>query len=84
MAKCKGCGKSFNEDKAAVKFNDYFEDEYDYDYNGWEGYCADCAISGQEDCDDDDDYDEDNPPPGCRECGGPYPSCISSCSIYDD
>jgi len=24
------------------------------------------------------------PPAGCRACGGPYPSCMTSCSMFDD
>lgn len=23
-------------------------------------------------------------PEGCRACGGPYPSCKSSCNMFDD
>ncbi len=23
-------------------------------------------------------------PSGCRACGGPYPSCCDSCSMFDD
>ena len=23
-------------------------------------------------------------PEGCRACGGPYPSCMSSCPMFDD
>lgn len=33
---------------------------------------------------DDDDGDDDDMPEGCRACGGPWPSCQSSCSLYDD
>lgn len=29
-------------------------------------------------------YDGDVPPAGCRACGGPYPSCTTSCSMFDD
>lgn len=30
-------------------------------------------------------YDEelDEPPLGCKACGGPYPNCVSSCNLYD-
>lgn len=24
------------------------------------------------------------PPPGCRACGGPWPHCKTSCSLFDD
>lgn len=29
-------------------------------------------------------YGGDVPPAGCRACGGPYPSCITSCELFDD
>lgn len=82
---CKGCGASFDWSEAAAEFNAHFDDEYDYDYNGWDGWCADCAISGMEDrIEEGEEYDEDNPPPGCRECGGPFPLCKDGCPMYDD
>lgn len=28
--------------------------------------------------------DEDDIPPGCVACGGPYPDCKSSCKLFDD
>lgn len=31
-----------------------------------------------------DDDDEDEVPVGCAACGGPYPSCKTSCPIFDD
>lgn len=31
-----------------------------------------------------DDDDEDSIPSCCRACGGPYPSCMTSCKIFDD
>ena len=81
--KCKFCGGKFNEDDAAEEYNDYFCGSHDYSYDGWEGSCAECAISGQEYQDDSDEYDDD-PPDGCRECGGDYPNCLNSCPLYDD
>ncbi len=33
---------------------------------------------------DDDDDDGDGMPEGCAACGGPWPSCQTSCSMYDD
>lgn len=33
---------------------------------------------------DDSDDDDDEMPEGCAACGGPWPSCQSSCSLYDD
>ena len=53
--KCKSCGEEFDFDEAADEFNAHFEDSYDYAYNGWEGFCADCAISEQERIDEDGD-----------------------------
>lgn len=32
----------------------------------------------------DEDDDDDDIPEGCRACGGPYPSCTSSCPLFDD
>lgn len=29
-------------------------------------------------------YDGDTPGAGCMACGGPYPNCKTSCSIFDD
>ena len=31
-----------------------------------------------------DENDEDNIPEGCVACGGPYPSCKTSCPLFDD
>lgn len=28
--------------------------------------------------------EDDEPPEGCLACGGPYPDCISSCTVFDD
>ena len=28
--------------------------------------------------------DEEDIPYGCRACGGPYPDCTTSCSMFDD
>lgn len=28
--------------------------------------------------------DDDDMPDCCKACGGPYPDCMSSCSIFDD
>ena len=32
----------------------------------------------------DETEDEDDIPEGCIACGGPYPNCTSSCSMFDD
>ena len=33
----------------------------------------------------DDDYtDDDGMPACCKNCGGPYPDCMTSCKIFDD
>jgi len=26
----------------------------------------------------------EEPPVGCRACGGPYPNCMTSCSLFDN
>ena len=31
-----------------------------------------------------DALDEDEMPPYCKTCGGPYPSCKISCKLFDD
>ena len=36
-------------------------------------------LMGIEEPDRDDDI-----PEGCVACGGPYPDCMTSCSIFDD
>jgi len=46
--KCKECGEIFVFNEEAEKFNSYFDGEHDYAYDGWENYCADCAISNTE------------------------------------
>ena len=33
---------------------------------------------------DGDEDDDDEMPEGCAACGGPWPSCKISCSLYDD
>lgn len=30
------------------------------------------------------DADDDDIPEGCAACGGPYPNCVDSCSMFDD
>ncbi|MCM1579599.1 MAG: hypothetical protein NC078_12465 [Ruminococcus sp.] len=30
------------------------------------------------------DEDDGDIPPCCAACGGPYPDCMTSCSIFDD
>lgn len=85
---CERCGKSF----------DVMEEKDDYDSsisggaNGIEFdsfdqiLCADCALVERENIlhEDDDDEEDDDIPEGCAACGGPYPSCKSSCSMFDD
>ena len=79
---CMGCGASYTFDEAAKKFNEYFDDEYDYSMDGWENYCADCAISGQEHAML--SGDAEGIPVGCSACGGDWPNCTTSCPMYDD
>lgn len=81
MAKCELCGKTFDRDEAEEKFNaEYGHCAYDYYYSS-NDFCYECAVSEYE-SQEDDDYD--GPPPGCRECGGPWPNCMDSCRLYDD
>lgn len=80
---CESCNEPYDENTAAEEFNSHFDGEFDYFFNGWEGYCSDCAICEQENREEP-IYSEDNPPPGCRACGGPFPQCTTSCPIFDD
>lgn len=81
--RCRSCGSNFNEDEAASTFNSYFDGNYDYDLNGWEGICADCAICNTEH-DEEEGIDEDGIPVGCASCGGDWPNCTTGCPMYDD
>lgn len=51
--------------------------------------CPSCGFSIDHD-DYEDDYelyfddDDSEPPVGCQACGGPYPQCKTSCSLFDD
>lgn len=64
----------------AGEFDDFYEfDEYLTD-NDWH----------VPDDDDPYEYDDiyemefDDIPEGCAACGGPYPSCISSCNLFEE
>jgi len=81
--RCNSCGDKFKPDDAASEFNSHFNGEFDYYLNGWENYCADCAISGTEH-DIEEGIDDDGIPVGCASCGGDWPNCTTSCSMYDD
>lgn len=79
--KCDTCRELFDRDRAAAMIDEeYGNGTYDY-YFLWNNFCFSCA---EDIIDEGEDYDEDNPPPGCRECGGNYPYCCDSCPIYDD
>lgn len=73
------CGNGFYEDTVVqdLVYVGLDPDEYD-------GTCCfDCAyyeMTGR----DYDPYDSNGVPDGCRECGGDYPNCRSSCSLYDE
>lgn len=81
--RCSSCGSNFDIDEAASIFNSHFNGNNDYYLNGWEGYCADCAISNTEQ-DEEEEIDEDGIPVGCAACGGDWPNCTTSCPMYDD
>ncbi len=73
------CGNYFYEDTVMDELVYAGCDSSEYDGT----MCFDCAyhdITGH----DYDPYDDDGIPDGCRECGGDYPNCSSSCSLYDD
>lgn len=48
-------------------------------------YCS-CGYTVSRDDYDEyyDDEDDDEPPFGCRACGGPYPQCKTSCKMFDE
>lgn len=77
------CGKEFDIDEAASTFNSHYDEEFDYYLNGWENWCADCAISNTE-LDKQEGVDDGNIPVGCRICGGNYPHCTYSCPMFDN
>lgn len=81
--KCLGCGKEFSFDDAAEEFNNYFDEDHDYAYEGWENYCAECAIAGQE-LDDEEGEEYGEIPLVCASCGGDYPLCAEGCKILED
>lgn len=81
--KCRSCGEEFDVNDAAAEFNSHFDDEHDYYYEGWEGICADCAISNQE-LDDEEGVVSGDMPLVCASCGGNYPLCADSCNILED
>ncbi len=48
----------------------------------WE--CTECGCLNYIDEDNIIDDDDDDVPEGCAACGGPYPDCKYSCSLFDD
>ena len=49
--------------------------------------CPSCGYSVEHDVYDYDEYFDDSdeePPFGCKACGGPYPQCKTSCKLFDD
>ena len=73
------CGNSFYPDDVESSLEYKGLDSSQYDGTT----CFECAyrdILGY----DYDPYDSDGIPDGCRECGGDYPNCRSSCNLYDD
>ena len=67
---------------------DKLKDRFGFDDDEAEMYnrIANMKISDFTDEDDevDDDYIEDDIPFVCKTCGGPYPSCETSCKMFDD
>lgn len=51
-----------------------------------EEYCAhlDWLSENDEDYVDESEHGDDYIPPGCRACGGDYPRCMTSCSLFDN
>ena len=83
MAKfiCKCCGCEFDPDEAYEEFDAHYDGRYNYE--GWEGYCGECAIE-QMGFAIEYNADSDSIPDGCRQCGGDYPNCADSCPRFDD
>lgn len=46
--------------------------------------CFSCGYTMDEADWEPDDEDPDEIPWGCQSCGGPWPECKASCSIYDE
>lgn len=75
--KCPDCGSELERDSD--------EEMWVCPNCGFEGYTSMLGGSAHIVSDDDDDYgSEDDIPEGCQACGGPYPNCKSSCSLFDD
>jgi DNA-directed RNA polymerase subunit M/transcription elongation factor TFIIS len=73
LLECPNCGNSF------------YADDRDFAYEQWkEEQEEESGFYDYDDDDYDDDYDESEEPECCRACGGPWPDCESSCTIFDD
>ena len=86
MEKCPWCGKEFDFEEVSNAYAEHYDYAFDYMYTVGDPIgllCLECAIEFTE-RDVINDDDDSFPPPGCRECGGDYPRCISSCSIMND
>lgn len=55
-----------------------------FSYNKEQFKCSNCGNVFDMDDLDLDDEDGDGIPAGCARCGGPYPSCMSGCNLYND
>lgn len=55
-----------------------------YSYSKSEFKCPSCGNIVDENDLDVDEMDDDDIPWGCRNCGGPYPLCTSSCKMFDE
>lgn len=89
---------AFNRSKASVVIREEYNDIPDhmgycpdcpicgetlrYSYSKSEFKCFNCDSTF-----DDDEFDNEDAleiPWGCKTCGGPYPSCTSSCKLFDE
>lgn len=83
---CPNCGAHFRVSEARNEFEAFFHYDLEYDYDVSGRLCGSCAISEMQgqmisfSADDDDDAI----PEGCLACGGDYPNCRDSCSLFDD
>ena len=71
--KCIYCGHDFEE----IRRNIYECPNCGYSFNDVTDEVLSTSIYYEAD-------DDEEVPEGCRACGGPYPDCTTSCSLFDD